>query len=155
MDAAKPVIFVSEKQLQTLLNEITGVFQHLDLTITNYYREIGLVVTFPDHPRLRPRYLGTSTSRARYNEMEANAPKAIFRPAGEKEVPPPDQRSLEAFQAMMEETIELNKAKNKATKAKKNEQRVQRQQNMVRQLKRAQRYLGLRPKRDNGMSRVD
>jgi len=82
--------------------------------------------------------------------MESNAPSASFRPAGEKEVPPPDQRSLEAFKAMIEEAMELNKAKNKATKAKKNEQRMLKQQNMGKQLKRTQRYLGLRPKRDDG-----
>jgi len=50
----------------------------------------------------------------------------------------------------MEEAMELNKAKNKATKAKKNEQRMLKQQNMGKQLKRTLRYLGLRPKRDDG-----
>jgi len=65
---------------------------------------------------------------------------------GENASKEPDSRSLEAFRKTIEECIELNKQKSKQSKAKRREERIAHQQFMGKQFKRAQRYLGLRPK---------
>lgn len=75
-----------------------------------------------------------------------SAPSAIFRMTGENASQEPDSRSLEAFRKTIEECIELNKQKSKQSKAKRREERIAQQQFLGKQLKRAQRYVGLRPK---------
>lgn len=77
--------------------------------------------------------------------MIDNAPGHDFRAAGEAKSPPPDERTLEAFKQLMEESFEAQKAKNKAAKAKKHQERLLKQKTMSDQFKRTQRYLGLRP----------
>ncbi|KAJ9668170.1 hypothetical protein H2201_001599 [Coniosporium apollinis] len=144
----KPLILVSERQVQEFLDEINASFPNIEVKIEDYQREEGLVINFPDHPRCRPRYLGRSTSRDQYDTMAADAPLVTFKPAGEGDVSPPEERTLEAFKQMIEDAIELNKTKKKAEKARKKEARVVQQQNWGRQLKRTQRYLGLRPQRN-------
>ena len=71
---------------------------------------------------------------------------------GENASKEPDNRSLEAFRKIVEECIELNKQKSKQSKAKRREERIAQQQFMGKQFKRAQRYLGLRPKYEKGSS---
>ncbi|KAK5156461.1 hypothetical protein LTR04_005616 [Oleoguttula sp. CCFEE 6159] len=56
----------------------------------------------------------------------------------------PDDRSLASFKARVEATIELGKNKSKANRVKKNEERIAKQQDVAKMLKRGQRYLGLR-----------
>ena len=148
-DGSSPLILIREDQLQTLLTDINTEFQDLRLKITTYNRTEGLVIKFPSHPRLTPRYLGRSSSKAEFDDMSANAPGHTFTAPGEGHAPPPDQRTLEAFKKMMDDAAELNKAKSKAMKAKKKEERALKQKNMGQQLKRAQRYLGLHPKLEN------
>ncbi|OCK75742.1 hypothetical protein K432DRAFT_408757 [Lepidopterella palustris CBS 459.81] len=148
-DGSQHLILISEEQLQTLLNEINREFPGVGLKITPYDREQGLAIKFPNHPRLTPRYLGRSSSKVQYDKMASNAPGYSFKIPTELHAPPPDERTLEAFKQMMEDAMELNKAKNKAKCAKRKEQRILQQQNMGKQLKRAQRYLGLRPKRED------
>jgi hypothetical protein len=62
----------------------------------------------------------------------------------------PDDRSTEAFRAMVENSIAANKAKNKAGKEARRVARVEKQKDMGEQLKRAQRYLGVRPRKEMG-----
>lgn len=77
--------------------------------------------------------------------MLENVPDHEFRCAGEPESPPLDDFSLEAFKQLMEESFEAQRAKNKATKAKKQQERLAKQKTLMDQFKRAQRYLSLRP----------
>lgn len=104
--------------------------------------DTGLVVNFNLHPSLRPRMLGRSNTRDEFNALENKAVE--FEDASE--MYPPDQRSLKAFKANMEAALEATKNKNKAAKDRKREEKVVKQQDMGRQFKRAQRYLGLRPR---------
>jgi hypothetical protein len=71
--------------------------------------------------------------------MVQNTPSTDERPSG-----PPDSGTLEQFKQMMEELWDAQKNKNKAKKAKQQLERLAKQASMVDQLKRAQRYLGLR-----------
>ncbi|XPS67714.1 hypothetical protein M3J09_000016 [Ascochyta lentis] len=141
---SKPLILVHETQFQDLLNEINNHLK-LSLYITDEQREDALVSRFPDHPRCTPRYLGRSTSREDYDNMVDNAPEHSFRAVGEPDGPPPDERTLEAFKQLMEDSFEAQKAKNKAAKAKRQQERLVKQRVMADQFKRTQRYLGLRP----------
>ncbi|KAF2416198.1 hypothetical protein EJ08DRAFT_566986, partial [Tothia fuscella] len=147
----RPLVLIPESQFAHLLRDISASFRHLFFNPREaYYRDIGLVIkAFPSHPDFRPRFLGTSSSKQDYDDMVQNTPVANYRPTGEA-VPskPADHRDKKLFRQMIEEAQDLNKAQSKAVKAKKQEERVVRQQNIGKQLKRAQRYLGLRYKRE-------
>jgi hypothetical protein len=76
--------------------------------------------------------------------MAENAPNEHFRAAGEPSHPPLERSTLEEFKQMMENLAEAQKAKNKANKAKKQQERLGKNKSMNDQFKRASRYLGLR-----------
>ncbi|KAF3045387.1 hypothetical protein E8E11_005590 [Didymella keratinophila] len=135
---SKPLILVGESQVQDLLGEINKHLK-LDLKITLQQREDALVSRFPDHPRCTPRYLGRSRSRQDYDTMLENVPDS------ETEYSPLDDTNLEAFKQLMEESFEAQRARNKASKAKKQQEQLVKQKTLLDQFKRAQRYLGLRP----------
>jgi hypothetical protein len=143
LEPLNPLVLVREEQFQTLLQEINNHLK-LSLKITNAQREEGLIARFPDHPALLPRYLGRSCSRAQLNGMVRQAPDSGFRAPGEPSHGKPDSSSLEHFKQMMEELWDAQKNKNKEKKAKQQQERMGKQVAMVDQLKRAQRYLGLR-----------
>ncbi len=147
--ADKPIVFVPESQFRRLHQEIQDKLPECEHEIPETLVEHGFVVQFPDHPALRPRFLGRSSTRDEYNEMQNKIPHKS-KDTLSVDVGPPDDRSLAAFKRTIEAAIEATKAKSKHAKAKKKEDRVQRQQVMTRQLKRTERYLGLRPRREKG-----
>ena len=59
----------------------------------------------------------------------------------------PTDRSFKAFKEKMEAALDASKTKSKASRAKKQGERIQQKQKWCRELKRTQRYLGLRPRR--------
>lgn len=134
---------MTESQVQDLLREINGHLK-LGLRVTDQQREDALVSEFPDHPRCTPRYLGRSHSREDYDTMIETTPNPDFRPAKEAKCPPLDERTLEVFKQLMEESFEAQKAKSKAAKAKRQRERLVKQKTFIDSFKRAQRYLGLR-----------
>ncbi|CAN9225007.1 unnamed protein product [Alternaria alternata] len=142
-ETSKPFVLVRESQVQALLAEIN---KHLELAlrITDQQREEGLLVQFPDHPRCLPRYLGRSQSREGVDSMAKNAPNTTFRAAGEASHPPLESHTLERFRQLMANLAEAQKAKSKANKQKKQEDRMARNKTMQDQFKRAGRYLGVR-----------
>lgn len=77
--------------------------------------------------------------------MADNVPHQDFRATGELDGPPLDERTLEVFKKLMEDSFNAQRAKNKASKARKQQERIVKQKTMADQFKRAQRYLGLRP----------
>jgi hypothetical protein len=147
----QPLILVRENQVQDLIKEINDHLK-LGLRITDSQREEGLVCRFPDHPACLPRYLGRSHSREQYDSMARNAPKRNFRAAKERSHGPPDSGTLEQFKQMMEDMWQVQKNKSKAKKEKQQLERLDRHKSMVNQLKRAQRYLGLRASEAAGQS---
>ncbi|KAI4638287.1 hypothetical protein J4E93_010286 [Alternaria ventricosa] len=150
-ETSKPFVLVRESQVLALLGEIN---KHLNLSlrISDQQREEGLLVQFPDHPRCLPRYLGRSHSREDVDSMAENAPNEHFRAAGESSHPPLEQPTLEGFKQLMENLAEAQKAKNKANKAKKQQERLGKNKSMTDQFKRASRYLGLRDSIQNPSS---
>ena len=145
---SKPLILISFTQFEVLIKAINDFLPRLELDIeTAKWREL-LVLEFPEHPRLRPRYLGQSNSRDDYNKLTSYVPDMHYRLPGEPSganVLKPDARSIEAFKAMVEDAIDLSKNKSKAFKAKRQADRILVIKDIQKQLKRTQRYLGLRP----------
>jgi hypothetical protein len=146
IEESNPIILVRESQFQTLIDEINA-HHGLRLKINSHQRSEGLVGSFPDHPRCLPRYLGRAHSKADIDSMTANVPRASHRAAGEASHPPlePGSTTLEEFKQMIEDMIEVQKSKSRATKATKRIERLGKNKSMADQFKRAQRYLGLRP----------
>ncbi|KAL5118762.1 hypothetical protein ACEQ8H_003265 [Pleosporales sp. CAS-2024a] len=143
VEPAAPMILVQEAQVQNLLDEINNHLQ-LELHITNSQRQEGLVVQFPDHPACRPRYLGRTYTREQYDAMASSVPDRYCGPG-------PDNGTLEDFKQVMEDLRESQRKK-EAKQAKKQLQRLAKQTSMVDQLKRAQRYLGLRSAHPEGVA---
>lgn len=143
VETVNPLILVRESQFQDLLKEINKHLK-LGLRITDSQRQEGLVCRFPNHPACLPRYLGRSSSRDQYDSMVQNTPDRDFRAADEKPHGPPDSGTLEDFKQMMQDLWDVQKAKSKDKKARQQQDRLARQSSMVDQLKRAQRFLGLR-----------
>ncbi|KAG9384768.1 hypothetical protein A1F94_004315 [Pyrenophora tritici-repentis] len=150
LEATKPLILVRETQVQALLAEINKHLK-LGLSITDQQREEGLVLRYPDHPRCLPRYLGRAYSREDVDTMARNAPGDNHRAAGEASHPPLKEGTVEEFRNMLEKAAEAQKAKSKAHKAKKQQDRLVKNKTMVDQFKRAQRYLGLRATLQDGV----
>jgi len=83
--------------------------------------------------------------------MVSATPDPPFTIDGEKKSAAAEDRSLEAFRRTFEECTEQHKQKSKRTKAAKKAERIANQQVIGKQLKRSQRYLGLRPKFSQGV----
>ncbi|TID24366.1 hypothetical protein E2P81_ATG02669 [Venturia nashicola] len=148
----KPLILVTEEQFICLIKEINTRFPHLHVDPKDsWYSEVGLTCDFNSfkHPRFLPRFLGRCSSKDQYDNMVDHSPSAEFMrkddPTPEKA---PDDRSREAFRALVENALAANKAKNKQSKEVRRLARVEKQKVIGKQLKRAQRYLGVRPKKE-------
>jgi hypothetical protein len=144
-----PIIFILEQQFVQMLKEVGTKFRALHAGANGkYFRYIKLVVNFPDHLRLLPRYLGHSTSKDDYDALVLHARRQHpFSFHGEPDPSrPPTDEQVANFNDICETAIDLGRAKSKGSKKKRQEQRVSKQYNLSKQLKRAQRYLGLRKK---------
>ena len=82
--------------------------------------------------------------------MANNTPGVLARPVNEMDPPPLDATLIEDFKIMIADAWEMTKNKSKALKEKKRVDRMQKLKSMTDQLKRAQRYLGLRPTASKG-----
>ncbi|KAK4988428.1 hypothetical protein LTR50_003942 [Elasticomyces elasticus] len=150
-ETTKPLILIPETQFQALIYQVNIAFPELNFNITQELRDFGLALDFPDHPALRPRWLGHSTSKDHYAFLEKCIPDRRFRFAGEpKGMYAPEVGSLEAFKAKMEAIAELNKNRKKGDKSKKKQALLGLQSDSSGQVKRVQRYLRLRPRVQGG-----
>lgn len=152
--SAKPLVLVTEEQFVRLVKEINTRFPHLHIDPKDsWYSEVGLTCDFNSfkHPRFLPRFLGRCSSKDQYDRMVDQSPSAEFMrkddPTPKKA---PDDCSRDAFVALIENALAANKAKNRQSKEVRRVARVEKQKDMGKQLKRAQRYLGVRPRKDIG-----
>ena len=148
--SSKPLTFVPEEQLLTLVDEINQHFPDAKITISDELREDGLAINFDEfseYPDLRPRYLGHSTSRAQLEYWTDEI--GITMPTKSAMAVP--ERTLEAFRAKMELASEIQKNKTKAAKKRRQEETVVKRQDMVRMSLRVQRYLGLMTKAEDSL----
>ncbi|KAI9839010.1 MAG: hypothetical protein M1837_002297 [Sclerophora amabilis] len=140
----KPLLLVPSFQVQGFLNAINTALK-TNLVFPYQSEQLGFLLKFTNDNTPLPRYLGLSKSRMEFQKLEKRVPQESFQL---KDEPPqllrPSDRSLAAFRKKMERAIDATKNKSKASKAKKREERLQKQQGWRRQIKRVQRYLGLR-----------
>jgi len=128
-------------EFQALLEDID---KQLDLQV-GFPPVPGFRIRFSDKGSPRARYLGQLTPKMELASMERMIPGPEFKENGENEVL--DDRSFAAFKKKIEASIEAGKIKSKAAKEKKRNERVVQKKRWCAQLKRAQRYLGVRPRR--------
>jgi hypothetical protein len=137
-----------------MIKEVNTQFPKLYINPKDpWFSQVGLILDFNSfkHPRFRPRYLGSCNSRDQFDNMVNQSPGVDFTRKSDP-VPKnaPDDRSMEAFRAMIENALAANKSKKKASKEMRRVARVEKQKDMGNQLGRAQRYLGMRPKIEEG-----
>lgn len=148
IDCPQPCIFVPEAQLEALLKEINECFPDANITVSQEIRDEGLVINFSeiDDADLRPRWLGKSVSRAQTD----NWPDKL-EPTVSKYDMASNNRDLELFRQKLDQAYEIGRNRKKAAKKAKQEQNVQKRRGMVKELGRAQKYLGLLPKEEESL----
>ncbi|GAB7339866.1 hypothetical protein MBLNU457_6399t1 [Dothideomycetes sp. NU457] len=144
-DTDKVFVFVTETQAMFFINEIDCLYPSLNIRVPDEDDNPGFICDFPDDPLLRPHWLGHSKSRKQYDFLESVAP-VFDMPTRPRD---PSDRSLQAFKDKMDDASEASKNKKKNARDAKKKHRIMKQQDMLRQLKRAQRYLGLRPRNED------
>lgn len=141
---SKSIILVTSCQVQHFLVTINNALQ-IHLKIPDAAIESGLLFAFPKDGTPRPRYLGHTSEREMAECLKRAVPSANYRPSGEVEDKcEPTEQSLEAFKEKIELLVESKKKKTTVSKEKKKAERFARQRAWNRQIKRVQRYLGLR-----------
>jgi len=117
------------------IHKALGIYCHFP----DISRHPGFEIGFEDGPR--PRYLGRLTEDCSLADLEAMIPDSF---KVEPEVV--DDRSFPAFRRKMEAAILAGKNKQKNAKDRKRRDRVMTKRGWCAQLKRAQCYLGVRPR---------
>ncbi|OJD13377.1 hypothetical protein AJ78_06166 [Emergomyces pasteurianus Ep9510] len=144
--STRPLVLVPSTQVQDLIEEINTEFEsHVSVP---FDQEPGFLIAFEDDGTPQPRYLGTSSSRNQKEEMELAIPEAPtdhYEPAQGSSVEA--DRSFATFKAKMAAAVDATRKRNKAARKKKQGDRIQKLQDWCRALKRAQCYLGMRPRR--------
>jgi len=138
---------VPADQVREFFQEINQKLK-CDLSLDTKAAEDGLMLDFPRHPDLRPRYLGTIRSRNEYNDLQDHIPSPAWRP--DDEISPIHEPSAEAINIYREVTdlaLDAGNAQRRAIKEKKQADRVTKQQGWLNDLKVLEQYLGLRPAR--------
>ena len=142
----KPVFFIRTEEVDALLNEINNAFEDCSLCLGVEAQEFGLVCSFPNHPDLRPRYLGHCCSREQYLSLERHISDSDFRPDGEPEsIDPVDDSVMANFKLKLDMAIDVARGKSRAGKVVRQKQRTENRQKWKSELKDAERMLGLRP----------
>lgn len=141
----KPILLVPLHQFQDLIDKINEHYKGTLVIPTD--PDLGFVVPFYNDGTPSPTYLGCGKDRDHISEMEADIPDPK-KGYGETPAGANSQVDLSfaAFKKKMETVAEANKRKSKTLKKKRTQDRVAQQQEWCRGLKRAQRYLGLRPR---------
>lgn len=128
-------------QVQQLIDEIATTFQ-VEVSVPPF----PFILSFFDDGTPQPQRLGTTRSRADINDMQGNIPRPA---SGHGDPPvnatPAQDMSFEAFRKKIERAVNANKKKSAAAKKKKAADRFVVVQDWCKQLRRAQRYFGLRP----------
>jgi hypothetical protein len=144
---AKHILLLPLDQVQHLIDQINLAFN-----TTIDCPPDPFTVSFFDDGMPQPKHLGISRSRDDLTDMKASIPTVPDDYAEDfSQVDGrPTERTSTAFKAKIERIVSSTKKNKQAAKMKKKEKKLYdrflRQQDWVKQLKRAQRYLGLRPR---------
>ena len=155
---AKPILLLPLQQVQKLIDQMNQAYNS-DIRCPAH----PFVVSFFDDGTPQPTRLGTSRSRDDVDNMAASIASVPdnygeFRQDLSLEPLPavtasisettkrPTEQSYADFKAKMERILAATKKSKQVARKKKNDERFLRLQDFVKQLKRGQRYFGLRPK---------
>ncbi|OJJ51670.1 hypothetical protein ASPZODRAFT_447596 [Penicilliopsis zonata CBS 506.65] len=142
----RPLLLVPTSQAERFLTEINEALE-CDLSMSKDGR-LGLVLVFSNNNAPKPTYLGKSTNKQTKDELEQSIPESVevYSQDGYPVDCEKDQRALfDDFCKMIEAGVDATKNK-KASKARKQEFRLQFQHGWARCLRRTQCYFGLRPR---------
>ena len=128
--------------MQDLFKEIYTKFK-IPAKFPDVIRHPGFDIEFEEEGSPRPRYLGRFTCLMGLLDLEAQIPEPGMEP-GEPQVL--EDRTFPAFRRKMEAAIQAGKNRQKNAKTKKKQDRVIQKRGWCAQLKRAQCYLGIRPR---------
>lgn len=137
------MILVPAREVEALLYEINKGFG-TSYKMPHHTREPGFLLNFDEMGSPRPRYLGRVNADVSAEDMESKIPAPSYKAKGETET---EDRSFAAFKAKMEAAVQAGRNKTKSQKEKKKKERIVLKQSWCAQLKRAQCYLGVRPRR--------
>ncbi|MCJ1432189.1 hypothetical protein MMC27_001545 [Xylographa pallens] len=147
----KPLLLVPESDVRSLLEEINKDLE-IQLDFPARAEERGFRLNFPDDSQPRPRFLGISSSQAAFKAMEKQVPTMDSLVKGTASLAlETDDKSYAAFKMKMDLAHMATQKKTKASKEKKKFQRVQQKEAWCRQLRRTQRYLGIRPRSETNV----
>ncbi|KAL8815339.1 MAG: hypothetical protein Q9223_005519 [Gallowayella weberi] len=146
-NGSKPLILVPATEVQALFDDIKKEL-HLLVYFPTEEKEPGFRLRFTEKGIPRPRYLGRLDLEHNLDEMEAKIPPYNHEHNGATKT---DDRSFAAFKKKMEAAIEATKQKTKHQRDRKKKERIGIKQGWCEQLKRAQCYLGVRPRVEPGM----
>ncbi|OXV07023.1 hypothetical protein Egran_05211 [Elaphomyces granulatus] len=146
--STRPLLLMSAVQVQSLIDDINEHF-HCSLSIP-IDRRLGLILPFVKDGTPEPVFLGQCTSKETKDELELTIPSPWD--DTEQGNPSADENlqnhpKFNLFRAKMQAGVEATKRRTKADKASRKLAQIRRQVDASRSLKRAQRYLGLRPRR--------
>ena len=138
----KPLLLIPETEVEELFREIKMTFD-IQISFVDATIEPGLQLGFQQEGSPRPRFLGRLTNLCSVIDLEAMIP-GEGSAAEEQEVL--DERSLPIFRAKMSAAIQAGKQKSQHAKDKRRIDRMNVKKGWCAELKRAQCYLGLRPR---------
>ncbi|KEF58540.1 uncharacterized protein A1O9_06466 [Exophiala aquamarina CBS 119918] len=138
----KPLALVPHAQVQDLVMEIGKSFK-IDVSVP----EFPFTLSFRDDGTPKPQFLGVSQSRDEAADLQSDIPAALF-DHGEcpAEASATLKKSFKDFKQMCQEAMVASKKKGAAIKKKKEADRLLNVGDLYKQLRRCQRYLGLRPR---------
>lgn len=140
LDDTKPLLLIPQPEVLELFKEIYHTYK-IRADFPDISRHPGFEIGFQEGEP-RPRYLGRLTDQTSIVELEEMIPAQ----GGESGPSMIEDRTFIAFRRKMEDAIQAGKARSKAAKHKRKQDRVVMKRGWCAQLKRSQCYLGIRPR---------
>lgn len=143
LDGTKHLLLIPREEVLDLFKEIYVKFR-IPADFPNVTRHPGFDIGFEEEGSPRPRYLGRLTDHTSLLDLEGMMPGPGLEPGGAQVL---EDRTFAAFRRKMEAANLAGKNRQKNAKSKKKQDRVVQKRGWCAQLKRAQCYLGIRPRR--------
>lgn len=138
----QPLLLIPQPEVEALFQDIRDAIG-ISVRFPDITRHPGFEIGFQEEGSPRPRYLGRFESNFSLDDLEALIPAAGMAPEQPESL---EDRSFPAFRRKMELAIQAGKNKSKVAKEKKRRDRLVQKKAWCAQLRRAQCYLGLRPR---------
>ncbi|KAL9624213.1 MAG: hypothetical protein Q9160_001460 [Pyrenula sp. 1 TL-2023] len=142
--SSRPLMLTPLGEVQGFIDRINEAFKSELFIPVNPYEYFA--ISFYEDGTPTPRYIGKINSKDSFDDMKDSIePPPSNYGATPPGAPPAVDRSFAAWRRKVQSAAEANRRKNKALKKKRNNERLLQQQDWHRAMRRAERYLGLRP----------